>query len=40
MKIYRYKVKIGKTYYIIGFQNDVLEKLFDYYKVPYERLEN
>lgn len=38
MMIYKYKIKVGNKTYLIGFMTDTLEKIFDYYKVPYEKI--
>ena len=35
----RYKVYVGKTFYIVSFMTNDIEKIFDYYKVKYEKLE-
>lgn len=39
MKLYIYKVKVGKTYYTIRFTSEDIEKIFNYYKVPFEKTE-
>lgn len=39
MKIYTYKVKVGETFYKIQFLNENIEKILDYYKIPYEKVE-
>ena len=35
-----YRVKVGDTYYLIGFGSEIIEKIFDYYKVEYEKVES
>ena len=39
MEFSTYKVYVGNTYYIVVFRTDDIEKIFDYYKVKYEKLE-
>lgn len=37
MILYIYKVKVGETYYCARFTNEVIEKIFNYYKIPFEK---
>ena len=37
MKLYIYKIKVGRTYYRVRYTNEVIEKIFNYYKIPFEK---
>lgn len=39
MKKYLYKVYVGKKKYRVYFIGKILEEIFDYYNVKYERIE-
>ena len=40
MRFHTYKVKIKDQTYLISFATDLLERIFDYYHVPYEVVED